>query len=254
MRSLVKLVTPLKGSGSGASKKKHRKSSCQASRPRGCWKNCRQGAKRIRKAQEKLDDIQALIEKSDDIKVTAKIYNMWATDYDRDMLTLHYRAPEYVASVLKYELGIGLDAKILDLGCGTGLLGKELKQLQYANVHGVDIAHDMIDRAQQKDCYNSCRLVEGLKCIDETFDVVVICSAFGKGQIYVDSVDHLMNLVAANGHMVVAQLSPREAFEDKALQEFVELLAIRLGAAAAQINPIEGYISGRLGLIGVVGH
>lgn len=213
----------------------------------------RGGKKAIRTAQKNLDHIYAVVESSGDSRITVKMYNMWAKDYDRDMLALRYRAPEYVASVMKYELAIGLDAKILDLGCGTGLVGKELKRLQYVNVHGVDIAREMILLAQRKDCYKSCRLIRDLESIKETFDVVVICSAFGRGQVYVDSVDLLIPLIAEKAHILVAQLSPRGNFEDKPLQEFAQLLATRLGVSPARINPIERYISGRLGLIGIVG-
>lgn len=212
----------------------------------------RRTKRRIRETRDKFNHTHELIERFDDVSFTRKLYDLWSNDYDRDMQVLRYRAPEYIAAFLKYDLEVGLDAKILDLGCGTGLVGKELKQLQFVDVHGVDISPHMIIRAKRKDCYTSCRVIDDLSAIDDCFDVVILCSAFGRGHIAINNVDLLIPLTKSTAHMVVAQLSSQENLENKPLQEFVEILATRLNAQPPRIEPIERYVSGRIGLVGIV--
>ena len=39
--------------------------------------------------------------------------------------------------------------KILDAGCGTGLVGIELKKYGYSNIEGVDFSQSMLDLVPQ---------------------------------------------------------------------------------------------------------
>ncbi|KAM7294097.1 hypothetical protein ISCGN_023638 [Ixodes scapularis] len=54
---------------------------------------------------------------------TKAIYNSWASNYEEDMSMQKYRAPNIMAHFINQELKIKKDAIILDVGCGTGLLG-----------------------------------------------------------------------------------------------------------------------------------
>jgi predicted TPR repeat methyltransferase len=44
----------------------------------------------------------------------------------------------------------------LDLGCGTGLVGKALWEAGFRNITGVDISESMMERARQSNYYEKC--------------------------------------------------------------------------------------------------
>ncbi|MEL4378516.1 class I SAM-dependent methyltransferase [Shewanella algae] len=70
------------------------------------------------------------------------------------------------------------DARILDFGCGYGRIAKQLKQLGYPEVLGVDPSAAMIKRGLS--LYPDINLIQlpqlPLPFADETFDVVLSCA------------------------------------------------------------------------------
>jgi ubiquinone/menaquinone biosynthesis C-methylase UbiE len=79
---------------------------------------------------------------------------------------------EFDFLVIKY-LPIG--AKILDLGCGNGLLCRELAQIGY-DVYGVDYSEDGIRAAKEADANSKYFIMDASKLVFESsfFDFVVI--------------------------------------------------------------------------------
>ena len=47
------------------------------------------------------------------------------------------------------------EVKILDFGCGTGLVGKHLATHGFTNITGVDCSPSMMDIAKEKGCYKN---------------------------------------------------------------------------------------------------
>ncbi len=90
-------------------------------------------------------------EKLDIYKITTskellKYYQDWTkkNKYNQDMVDLNYVAPKEAVSLLK-KYALNRESKILDAGCGTGLVGIELKKCGYSNIEGVDFSQDMLD-------------------------------------------------------------------------------------------------------------
>ena len=50
-------------------------------------------------------------------------------------------------------LGKGADARILDLGCGSGMVGQELNKRGYKNIDGVDLCAELLEKAKEKGVY-----------------------------------------------------------------------------------------------------
>ena len=74
------------------------------------------------------------------------------------MIDLKYEGPKATAEFLAkhlQQLGYGQDARILDLGCGTGIVGEELKSRGYKNIDGVDICNDVMIKAKEKSIYTN---------------------------------------------------------------------------------------------------
>ena len=75
-----------------------------------------------------------------------KYYQDWTkkNKYNQDMVNWKYTAPQETVSVLK-KYALNNKCKILDAGCGTGLVGIELKKCGYSNIEGVDFSQNMLD-------------------------------------------------------------------------------------------------------------
>ena len=82
-------------------------------------------------------------------------YDSWAANYDDDLEREGFVAPQHAAALLKSV--VPTEAKVLDFGCGTGLVGVELAALGCQNLYGVDVSQRMIELAQQRGCYQSVR-------------------------------------------------------------------------------------------------
>ena len=78
---------------------------------------------------------------------------VWEQIYTR----LGYPDPEKVANmVAKHARARGHNpetCRILDLGCGTGMIGSRLSDLGFKNVTGFDISAGMLAMAERKDAY-----------------------------------------------------------------------------------------------------
>ena len=70
-----------------------------------------------------------------------KYYDEWGDKdkYNKDMVDWNYTGPqETVATFNKHENN--KDSLIFDAGCGTGLVGVELKKYGFENFHGADLS------------------------------------------------------------------------------------------------------------------
>ena len=73
------------------------------------------------------------------------------------------------------------DAKLLDAGAGTGMLGSELKNLGFSNMDANDISPGMLDEAIRKRIYHDCRVLElgsPLSYSSNSYDAVTVCGVF----------------------------------------------------------------------------
>ena len=75
-----------------------------------------------------------------------KYYDEWGTDnkYDKDMVEWDYTGPKETVDTFK-KYANNKEIKIYDAGCGTGLVGVELKKNGYTNFDGVDLSQKLLD-------------------------------------------------------------------------------------------------------------
>ena len=97
-------------------------------------------------SQDKQDELLKYNEfQSDKIK---EKYDDLAEKYDETLVdVVGYPDPEQVAQTISEYLKLPKDIKVIDLGCGTGLVGQELKKLGYCNVCGTDASPGMLAKA-----------------------------------------------------------------------------------------------------------
>ena len=84
---------------------------------------------------------------------TKKYYDEWSKDYDKVLNQWNYHAPKSSSKILKKFLNKNPN-EILDLACGTGLFGKELKKIYpKSSIDGADISTKSLSHAKLKKVY-----------------------------------------------------------------------------------------------------
>ncbi len=85
----------------------------------------------------------------------ARRFDAYAEEYDAHLVdVLGYRGPEVLAGALANVLGPALgNLDVLDLGCGTGLVGPWLRPFA-RRLDGVDLAPGMLEKARARGIYD----------------------------------------------------------------------------------------------------
>ena len=83
--------------------------------------------------------------------VVETYYDDWAADYDENLRSWDYRTPEEAAAQLAPYLPA--DARVLDVGCGTGMFAEALLERIACAVTGVDISNASLELADCRGVY-----------------------------------------------------------------------------------------------------
>ena len=78
----------------------------------------------------------------------ATAFDEYVNQYDSDLKKWLYDAPEKAAKRLATRLPP--HSRILDVGCGTGLVGVELNKLGFTNIDGLDISERSLNVAESR--------------------------------------------------------------------------------------------------------
>jgi predicted TPR repeat methyltransferase len=134
----------------------------------------------------------------------ADIYDNWADDYERRILSYGYSTPAVAAGFfgryVKPE-----DGPVLDAGAGSGLMGEVLAPLGYGDLVGVDLSREMLELARRKGVYKDLRQMElggRLDFPDDAFGSVVSTGVFAAGHAPPGSFDDLIRVTTPGGHVV----------------------------------------------------
>ena len=131
-----------------------------------------------------------------------KYYQDWTDNnqYNKDMVDWNYTAPKETVSILKKYV-FNKNSKILDAGCGTGLVGIELKKYGYSNIEGVDFSQNMLDLVPQSiyKKIEKINLNKALKFKDNIYDVIMCVGTFTYGHVKPQALDELIRIIKNNG-------------------------------------------------------
>ena len=131
-----------------------------------------------------------------------KYYDEWGekNKYDKDMIDWNYTGPKETVSVFK-KYSLGKEIKILDAGCGTGLVGVELKKFGYTNIDGLDLSKKLLNLVP-KGFYNNLDQVDlnkPLKIQNDSYDVVMCVGTFTFGHVKANALDEFIRVVKNKG-------------------------------------------------------
>lgn len=139
-------------------------------------------------------------------KSTKPLYDEWSHTYDADLIdNLGYTGHVIAADALK-DLVRDKAAKIIDIGCGTGLVGQELQDGGYGHIDGLDISAAMLAEAKAKNIYRN--LFEGdmqkLTSLEEAaYDAVICAGSFAPGHLGPESYPEFIRLARPGSPIVI---------------------------------------------------
>lgn len=128
------------------------------------------------------------------------LFDAYAPDFEESLVEkLHYCGPQELAALINRHFPQHHYQHVLDLGCGTGLMGEEIYR-QTSLLSGADLSEAMLKKAEEKQIYthlvkadvNLCRKSD---LVDETLplpDMVLAADVF----IYIGQLERAFALVA----------------------------------------------------------
>lgn len=166
-----------------------------------------------------------LLEGTTDPDEVAGRYDAWAESYDDDLVSWSYQAPGVAAeAVIAHQP----EARtVLDVGCGTGLVGKALRARGCAaRIVGLDISQASLRVAHQTGAYDAldrADLQQPLGVEDDSMDALVCAGVM----TYLPDVEavwrEFARVVLPGGIIVVTQRE--DLWEPRRCQQVIDRLA-----------------------------
>ncbi|KIV86871.1 hypothetical protein PV11_02453 [Exophiala sideris] len=144
------------------------------------------------------------------------LYNDWASRYDKDLEDEDYAAPKLAVDALIQARGGSLDdtrqlesVRILDAGCGTGLVGLSLARFGARDVDGLDISAGMLEVARRTGVYGLLEEADLTKPIaksDDFYDVVICVGTLTQGHVGPQVLEEFVRVIKSKGFIVATIL------------------------------------------------
>ena len=127
-------------------------------------------------------------------KYVENLFNNYAINFEHSLVNkLEYKTPNLITELIvaknpNIQLG-----SVLDLGCGTGLIGDEIKKY-CSNLEGIDLSKSMLEKASAKNIYDKLQhkdIVEYLLTENLDFDYFISSDVF----VYVGELSKIFQLI-----------------------------------------------------------
>ena len=129
------------------------------------------------------------------------VYKKWASIYDKDNDDLLGTVSQPNSVKIFHTYLSDKNQKIIDVGCGTGLVGVELSKLGYTNFDGIDISKEMIDIAIDRG-YRSLflgNLNDSLPLESNSYDAALCVGVFTHGHVGPSRLIELIRVIKPQG-------------------------------------------------------
>ena len=151
-------------------------------------------------------------------------YDEWANEYDNNIEgDFGYVMPRMAAET--FARFVSKDAKVLDAGAGTGLVGVELNRLGYSDIEAMDMSRGMLEEARAKKVYcgfHKMTMGETLGFETGSYDAVIGVGVLTLGHAPAHSLDELVRVTKQSG--VVAFTLRPDVYEQNGFRERQEQL------------------------------
>lgn len=154
-----------------------------------------------------------------------QVFDEYAERFDSHLLgKLGYRTPEHLAKWLLTEMPSQPKWKVLDLGCGTGLVGEHI-HTRCEELVGIDLSGRMLDKARERGGYTRLEhedvLAQMQRETDHHFDVIVSADVF----VYIGKLDELMGQarrILKPGGLLVFSVESLDAAQSALTEEEIQ--------------------------------
>ncbi len=152
--------------------------------------------------------IDAALHLDGDPQNVKQFYEDWAKNYNVDTTSSDYTGPAISAKLLSQYLP-AKDSRLLDAGCGTGLVGMELQALGYDHVDGFDLSDSMAEQAIATGAYQ--QVLGGIdmmraaeNCVDTSYDAILSIGVFTLGHVPPEALLVLLQLASPGGLLLIS--------------------------------------------------
>ena len=184
------------------------------------------------------------LKSSDEVR---DLYDDWSKNdkYNQDMIDWEYSGPrEVVSAFLPHASNKGI--KILDAGCGSGLVGEELSKEGYSTIHGADIAAKLMNSIPAgiyQELHN-IDLNKPINFTDDFFDAVLCVGTFTFGHVKAKALSEFTRIVKSGG--IIGFTINEGVFLDHGFKSELDHLVIQ-----KKITQLDFYLSDYLSSKGV---
>ena len=131
-----------------------------------------------------------------------KYYDEWGDKdkYNKDMVDWNYTGPKETSETFNKHQE-NKDILIFDAGCGTGLVGQELKKYGFKYFHGADLSQTLLDTVP-KNLYQKLTKVDLNQPIDtksNSYDSVMCVGTFTFGHVKPNALDEFVRITKPGG-------------------------------------------------------
>lgn len=122
------------------------------------------------------------------------LFDNYASKFEQSLVdNLEYRIPKLIAEIILKDCNVDSLGSIIDLGCGTGLLGAEIKRF-CRHLKGLDLSQKMLDEAEKKTIYDELfkqDILGYLAGADLNFDYFIATDVF----VYIGDLSDVFYLI-----------------------------------------------------------
>lgn len=177
-------------------------------------------------------------------------YDKWALHYNENVAARQYQGLQYIIDFM-LELSIKKQLncpphvggfKILDVGCGTGLVGEVLAQKGFTHIDGIDLSHKMVEVAQETGAYQHligwCDINKGMPFfLHNQYDLTISSGVFTLDMVTPQCLSYLVQTTKVGGAIVIGTRTEWydtydfKAFYEQLIQKgYIELVDCRMDA------------------------
>ncbi|MEM7256315.1 MAG: class I SAM-dependent methyltransferase [Pseudomonadota bacterium] len=170
----------------------------------------------MKKKVERHININDALKLNGDPQAIIDYYKGWATTYDVDVQENYYGIG-YIAELLGRSLqhkntNTG-ELLITDVGCGTGLLAPALVHQGFSQLEGIDLSHDMIEKARETNLYRALHAGIDLhhtlpSPLQQRYDAAVCLGVFTPGHVAAEALFQLIHMTKPGGTVITSTRVP----------------------------------------------